>query len=381
MSNLFEIKNLNMHYPVTDGLMGNIKGYVYALNNVNLDIKENEILGLVGESGSGKSTLGNCILKLITPTSGEVLFKGENILNKKKKELKKFRKNAQMIFQNPYMSLNPRMKIYDILKEPLIISNPVSHFAADSSSPYKCSPFKVATPKFRSVSHAGSIILTPLRCFALQCSLLRNFFGQNKTDKKEINQKIKEIINLTGIREEDLNRYPHEFSGGQRQRIAIARAIITNPMFIVADEPVSALDVSIQAQIINLMLELKQHLNLTMLFISHDLSVIKYISDKIAVMYLGEIVEIAEKDELFNNHKHPYTQALLNAVPVISEDKKSKKIILKGDIPSPQNPPQGCKFHTRCPYVMEKCKTQHPDFYEVSNNHKVRCFLCENKCC
>lgn len=321
MKNLFEVKNLNMHYPVVDGLMGNIKGYVYALNNVNLEIKENEILGLVGESGSGKSTLGNCILKLITPTSGEVLFKGENILNKKKKELKEFRKNAQMIFQNPYMSLNPRMKIYDILKEPLIV---------------------------------------------------------NKIDKKEINQKIKEIINLTGIREEDLNRYPHEFSGGQRQRIAIARAIITNPMFIVADEPVSALDVSIQAQIINLMLELKQHLNLTMLFISHDLSVIKYISDKIAVMYLGEIVEIAEKDELFKNHKHPYTEALLNAVPVISEDKKSKKIILKGDIPSPQNPPQGCKFHTRCPYVMEKCKTQAPEFFEVSQNHRVKCFLCEN---
>ncbi len=322
MSNLFEIKNLNMHYPVTDGLMGNIKGYVYALNNVNLDIKENEILGLVGESGSGKSTLGNCILKLITPTSGEVLFKGENILNKKKNELKEFRKNAQMIFQNPYMSLNPRMKIYDILKEPLIVN----------------------------------III----------------------DKKEINHKIKEIINLTGIREEDLNRYPHEFSGGQRQRIAIARAIITHPIFIVADEPVSALDVSIQAQIINLMLELKQHLNLTMLFISHDLSVIKYISDTIAVMYLGEIVEIAEKDELFNNHKHPYTEALLNAVPVISEDKKSKKIILKGDIPSPQNPPQGCKFHTRCPYVMEKCKTQAPEFFEISQNHRVRCFLCEN---
>ncbi len=328
MSNLFEMKNLNMHYPVTDGLMGNIKGYVYALNNVNLDIKENEILGLVGESGSGKSTLGNCILKLITPTSGEVLFKGENILNKKKNELKEFRKNAQMIFQNPYMSLNPRMKIYDILKEPLIINK-----------------------------------------------------KKDKKDKKEINQKIKEIINLTGIREEDLNRYPHEFSGGQRQRIAIARAIITNPIFIVADEPVSALDVSIQAQIINLMLELKQHLNLTMLFISHDLSVIKYISDTIAVMYLGEIVEIAEKDELFNNHKHPYTEALLNAVPVISEDKKTKKIILKGDIPSPQNPPQGCKFHTRCPYVMEKCKTRAPEFFEVSQNHRVKCFLCENKYC
>ena len=293
MKNLFEVKNLNMHYPVIDGLMGNIKGYVYALNNVNLEIRENEILGLVGESGSGKSTLGNCILKLITPTSGEVLFKGEDILLKDKKQLKEFRKQAQLIFQNPYMSLNPRMKIYDILKEPFIING--------------------------------------------------------IKDKDEINEKIKNIIRLIGMDEDVLTRYPHEFSGGQRQRIAIARAIILNPEFIVADEPVSALDVSIQAQIVNLILSLK-----------------------------GEIVEIADKEELFNNHKHPYTEALLNAVPVISEDKKTKKIILSGDLPSPQNPPKGCKFHTRCPYVMEKCKTAHPDFYEAMPNHKVRCFLCEN---
>lgn len=322
MKNLFEIKNLNMHYPVVDGLMGNIKGYVYALNNVNLEIRENEILGLVGESGSGKSTLGNCILKLITPTSGEILFKGENILSKDKKQLKEFRKQAQLIFQNPYMSLNPRMKIYDILKEPFIING--------------------------------------------------------IKDKNEINEKIKNIIRLIGMDEDVLTRYPHEFSGGQRQRIAIARAIILNPEFIAADEPVSALDVSIQAQIVNLLLSLKEHLNLTMLFISHDLSIIKYISDRIAVMYLGEIVEIADKEELFNNHKHPYTEALLNAVPVISEDRKTKKIILSGDLPSPQNPPKGCKFHTRCPYVMEKCKNSHPDFYETMPKHKVRCFLCEN---
>ncbi len=321
MKSLFEIKNLNMHYPVTDGLLGNIKGYVYALNNVNLNIYENEILGLVGESGSGKSTLGNCILKLINPTSGEVIFYGEDITKKTKKELKDFRSKAQLIFQNPYMSLDPRMKIYDLLKEPFII-NKVS-------------------------------------------------------DKKTTDETIKKIINLIGMDEEVLSRYPHEFSGGQRQRIAIARAIILNPKFIVADEPVSALDVSIQAQIVNLLLKLKEKFNLTMLFISHDLSIIKYISDRVAVMYLGEITEIAEKEEFFKNHKHPYSQALLNAVPVINED-KTKKIILSGDIPSPQNPPTGCKFHTRCPYVMEKCKTKQPDFYEVSQDHKVRCFLCEN---
>ncbi len=319
MNKLFEIKKLNMHYPVTDGLMGNVKGYVYALNNVDIDIYENEILGLVGESGSGKSTFGNCILKLINPTSGEVVFESENILVKSKKELKSFRKKAQLIFQNPYMSLNPRMKIYDILKEPFIVNG--------------------------------------------------------IKDKKEIDEKIKKIVSLIGMQEEILNRYPHEFSGGQRQRIAIARAIILNPQFIVADEPVSALDVSIQAQIINLLMELKEHLNLTMLFISHDLSIIKYISDRVAVMYLGEIVELAPKEEFFNNHKHPYSQALLDSVPVISEESKEKKTVLQGDLPSPNNPPSGCKFHTRCRYATEKCKTEMPELEEITPNHKVRCFL------
>lgn len=321
MEKLVEIKNLNMHYPVKEGIMGSLIGYVYALNNVDLDIYENEILGLVGESGSGKSTLGNCILNLIEPTNGEVIFENENILAKTKKELKDFRKKSQLVFQNPYMSLNPRMKIYDILKEPFIIN------------------------KIK--------------------------------DKKLIDEKINKIINLIGMQSDVLDRYPHEFSGGQRQRIAIARAIILNPKFIVADEPVSALDVSIQAQIINLLLDLKNNLNLTMLFISHDLSVIKYISDRIAVMYLGEIVEIASKEELFNNHKHPYTEALLNAVPIISDDKKNKKIILTGDIPSPQNLPKGCKFHTRCPYVMEKCRCEEPMLENISVEHKVRCFLCK----
>lgn len=323
MKNLFEINKLNMHYPVVDGLMGNVKGYVYALNNVDLDIRENEILGLVGESGSGKSTLGNCILKLINPTSGEVIYNGENILNKTKKDLREFRKKAQLIFQNPYMSLDPRMKIYDILKEPFIV--------------------------------------------------------QGIKNSKEIDERIKQIISLTGLPKDVLSRYPHEFSGGQRQRIAIARALILNPEFVVADEPVSALDVSIQAQIVNLLIDLKKHLNLTMLFISHDLSVIKYISDRIAVMYLGEIEELAPKDQIFNCYKHPYTRALLSAVPQISNDKSKKKELLSGDIPSPQNPPEGCKFHTRCPYAMERCKKEHPELKNIAVGHKVRCFLFDNE--
>ncbi len=321
MNELIRIQKLNMHYPVKDSLFGNIKGFVYALNNIDLQIYENEILGLVGESGSGKSTLGNCILKLIKPTSGKIFYREDDILKKRKKDLKQFRNQAQPIFQNPYMSLNPRMKIYDILKEP--------------------------------------------------------FIANGIKDKKIINEKIHKILDLTGMKQEILLRYPSEFSGGQRQRIAIARAVMLNPKFIVADEPVSALDISIQAQIVNLLLDLKQHLSLTMLFISHDLSIIKYISDRICVMYLGEITELAPKEEFFKNHKHPYSEALLNAVPVLNKVNTTQNSVISGDLPSPNNPPKGCRFNTRCPYVMEKCRIAHPELKFINQYHQVRCFLTE----
>lgn len=319
MQELIDIKNLNMHYPIQKGFMGKSKDFVYALNDIDLKVYENEILGLVGESGCGKSTLGKCVLKLLDITSGEIFYKGDNLLKKNKKELKIFRENAQLIFQNPYASLDPKMTIYETLKEPLIIHG------------YK--------------------------------------------DKKLIDQKIKNIADMVGIEKSALNNYPHEFSGGQRQRIAIARAIILHPRFIVADEPVSALDVSIQAQIINLLLELKEKLNLTFLFISHDLSIIKFVSDRVAVMYLGEVIELGRKTEIFDSPKHPYTIALLSAIPSVNRGNDEQKIILQGDLPSPQNPPKGCKFHTRCPYVMDVCRSGEVKKTFFSEEHFARCHL------
>lgn len=323
MKNLIEIKNLRMKYAVKTGFSANKNEFIYALNNVDLKIKEGEILGIVGESGCGKSTLGKCILKLENGYSGQIIFDGKDI--SEEKNLKNFRKSAQMIFQNPYASLNPRMKIYDILKEPLII--------------------------------------------------------HGERNEKTIKEKIYEVCELTGIDKNSLNYYPHEFSGGQRQRISIASAIILKPKFIVADEPVSALDVSIRAQIINLLKDLKEKLNLTILFISHDLSVVRHICDRTAVMYLGEIVELAENEDLFNEPKHPYTKALLSSVPVISRENKADRIILKGDIPSPKNLPSGCKFHTRCPEIMPVCEQVCPDFECMGKKHFVKCHLyigCEN---
>lgn len=309
MENLVTIKNLFVEYSSNKGVFGK-KQIVCAVNGVNLDIKKGEIIALAGESGCGKSTLARAILQLEKIKSGCI-----NYADCKAQTNKDFRKFAQMVFQNPYASLNPKMKIIDILKEPLEINTDLS--------------------------------------------------------KQEILEKVKEKIALVGLSESALELYPHEFSGGQRQRIAIARALMLDPEFILADEPVSALDVSIQAQVINLLKELKEKCNLTILLITHDMSVIRYLADRTAIMYLGEIVEIGKTEDLFLNPLHPYTKALLNAVPDFN--KRQKPTVLKGDLPSPTDLPFGCKFHTRCPRVMEKCKTSSPN--EQGKHHKVKCFL------
>ncbi len=315
--NILEIKNLNVVYETKKNAFGATQK-VYAVNGINLEIKKGEILAIAGESGCGKSTLAKALMKLVDISSGEIILEGTNILNFKDKELKDFYKKIQMIFQNPYSSLNPKMKIGQILAEPLEINT--------------------------------------------------------KLTKKEIKKHILETLEKVGLDESCLNNYPHEFSGGQRQRIAIARALMLNPEIILADEPVSALDVSIQAQIINLLKQLKQDYNLTFLFISHDLGVIKYLSDRVAVMYLGEIVETGQTEEIFNDPKHPYTRALLSAVPELNS-KTTDLIELTGELPSPENLPMGCKFHTRCPFVMSVCQTDIPNSTNFSNTHKCHCHL------
>ncbi len=320
--NLLQIKNLYVDYITKKDVLGTPQK-VHAVNGVNLDINKGEILAIAGESGCGKSTLAKAIMKLVDTSGGEIFLNGKNILDKNSKfNSKDFYKHIQMIFQNPYSSLNPKMKIGEILSEPLEINT--------------------------------------------------NLTGV------QIRKIVEEKIAKVGLDNSTLNLYPHEFSGGQRQRIAIARALILDPSFIIADEPVSALDVSIQAQIINLLKQLKQDFNLTFLFISHDLSVIKYISDRIAVMYLGEIVETGLTSEIFDNPKHPYTKALLSSVPELNPEMQKQKIKLTGELPTPENLPDGCKFHTRCPYVMDICKNNDPKDFDFSKTHKCRCFLYEN---
>ncbi len=319
MEKLLEIKNLTKKFPKGKDFLGKPKGFVYALNGINLDIYKGETLGIVGESGCGKSTAGRCILRLIEPDCGSVIFEGKNLLNLHTKELNSYRKDMQIIFQNPYSSLNPRMKIKDILLEPLKLNT--------------------------------------------------------KLSAKEMNEKVDEILECVGLSTNIKDNFPHEFSGGQRQRIVIAKALILKPKFIIADEPISALDISIQAQIINLLRELKEKFNLTYIFISHDLRTVKHFCDRVAVMYLGEIVEMASADELFSNPLHPYTQLLLNSVPKIDFQNKQEEIEIIGEPASNEKLSSGCKFAARCPYAMDICKKQNPKYVAKDNSHNVKCFL------
>jgi oligopeptide transport system ATP-binding protein len=319
---LLEVRNLVMHFPLTQGIIFQRRvGAVQAVDGISFTVRRGETLGLVGESGCGKSTTGRAILQLYKPTAGEVLFNGIDLTTLSAGDMRRQRKYLQMIFQDPYASLNPRMTVGSIIAEPMQIHN-----------------------------------LVP---------------------KAERLQRVQELLETVGLNPYFANRYPHEFSGGQRQRIGIARALAANPQFIVADEPVSALDVSIQAQIINLLEDLQDRFDLTFLFIAHDLSVVRHISDRVAVMYLGKIVELADRDELYREPLHPYTKALLSAVPIPDPkvEKKRERIILTGDVPSPINPPSGCHFHTRCPYVMDICKRVEPRFADASNRHYVACHL------
>ena len=316
---LLEVQKVKKEFVTSKSLTGKPLKIVHAVDSVDLTIYEGETIGVVGESGCGKSTLGRCILQLIRPTAGNVLYRGEDITKLNKEQLRQMRRKMQLIFQDPYASLNPRMTVLEL-------------------------------------------IMAPLEAFGIGTM-------------EERVQRVKEIMELVGMPENMMNRYPHEFSGGQRQRIVIARALVLNPEFVVCDEPVSALDVSVRAQVLNLIQELKKKKHLTYMFISHDLSVVKYISDRIAVMYLGRIVEIAEKNELYNNPQHPYTKALLSAIPIPDVDNKMKREILTGDVPSPLNPPSGCYFHTRCKYATERCKTECPALHDVGNGHMVACHL------
>ena len=319
---LLEVKNLKKYFPVTKGVLKRKVGEVKAVDNVSLFIKEGETLGIVGESGCGKSTLGRTLLRLYEATEGEVTFKGIDVLKASKDQMKELRRKMQIVFQDPYSSLNPRMTVSQIIGEALV-----------------------------------------------EHGLYRR--------GKELEDYVVEIMNKCGLARYHMNRYPHEFSGGQRQRLGVARALALNPSFIVADEPVSALDVSIQSQVINLFTDLQRELNISYMFISHDLGVVRYISHRVGVMYLGSLVELAEKNALFDNPKHPYTQALLSAIPVPDPTMKRDRIILEGDIPSPANPPSGCKFHTRCMYAQDICKEVVPEFRDLGGEHFVACHFAE----
>ncbi|WNF37128.1 dipeptide ABC transporter ATP-binding protein [Bacillaceae bacterium IKA-2] len=316
---LVEIKNLKKYFPVQGGVLKRTIGYVKAVDDVTFDIYKGETLGIVGESGSGKSTLGRVIMRLIDPTSGEVIFEENDIASISQRKMRPYRRDMQMVFQDPYASLNPRMSVGELIAEPMVV--------------------------------------------------------QNLFTKKERKEKVIELLRKVGLGPEATSKYPHEFSGGQRQRIGIARALAIKPKFIIGDEPVSALDVSVQSQVLNLMDDLQDEFHLTYLFIAHDLSVVKHISDRVGVMYLGRIVELANKDDLYNEPLHPYTKALLSAVPVADVKVKREKIRLTGELPSPSNPPSGCTFHTRCPECFDRCKEERPELIEIKPEHFVACHL------
>ena len=320
---LLRVEDLQMHFPIYRGVIQRQVGAVRAVDGITFNVKRGETLGLVGESGCGKSTTGRTILQLYRPTSGSVHFEDVDLVHTKGEELRKMRRKMQMIFQDPYASLNPRMTVADIVGEPLMVHS-------------------VATGK-------------------------------------EIQDRVQHLLALVGLNPSFASRYPHEFSGGQRQRIGVARALALQPSFIVCDEPISALDVSIQAQVVNLLEELQEQFNLTYLFIAHDLSMVKHISDRVAVMYLGVIVELAGRDDLYAKPLHPYTQALLSAVPIPDPiaDAKRERVILKGDVPSPANPPSGCRFRTRCPIAEAVCAETRPEFREIRPGHFVACFFAE----
>lgn len=317
--NIVEAVNVKKYFPIKGGIFKHTVGHIKAVDDVSLSIRKGETLGLVGESGSGKSTLGRVILRLLDPTEGKILFEGDDISHLSNRQLRKYRKDMQIVFQDPFASLNPKMSVGELIEEPLLV--------------------------------------------------------QTSATKKERKQKSIQLLEKVGLRASDHSKYPHEFSGGQRQRISIARALALNPKFIICDEPVSALDVSIQAQVLNLMADLQEEFNLTYLFIAHDLSVVKHISDRIAVMYLGRIAEIAPKKSLYDNPLHPYTQALLSSIPSINVKERREKIKLSGDLPSPAAPPSGCVFRTRCLHAHERCSVERPELTDMGDGHFVACHL------
>ena len=316
---VLSVRNLKKYFDVRSGVLARKTGQVYAVDGVSFDIAAGETLGLVGESGCGKSTVGRVIMRLLDPTAGEIHLKGDDISTISKSDVRAYRREMQMVFQDPYSSLNPKLS-------------------------------------------AGTLVSEPLK----------NFKEGSATD---IRQRVTKLFERVGFKPDAMERYPHEFSGGQRQRLGLARALAVNPSLIVADEPVSALDVSVQAQVINLLIDLQDEFNLALLFISHDLAVVEHVSHRIAVMYVGKLVEITDTQTLFKNPQHPYTEALLSAVPTPDPLASKEKIILAGDVPSPINPPSGCRFHTRCPYVMDQCRHEDPPLKQVASGHQVACHL------